>query len=176
MSASSLQCWDWNWLPAWQQAVMALLTSVLKWHTTPSLGSSACETWRLLIPLLWSHAMRIQLPTMPQTPSKIASQALNSFTPQFLSSQKSIREIITLLFPSRMLHLLWFTCYRTDCLLLGLWGVWTKQTYPLNSPPAPSHRRTSSSFPNSVSYHNSNAMRIPAMQGMWRILLLGTNS
>lgn len=137
MSASSLQCWDWNWLPAWQQAVMALLTSVLKWHTTPSLGTSACETWHLVISLLWSSAMVIQLPMMPQTPSKIASQALNSFMPQFPVHKKASGR--SLPFPSRMLHLLWFMCYRTDCLLLGLWSAWTKQTYSLNSPPAPSH-------------------------------------
>lgn len=174
MSASSLQCWDWNWLPAWQQAVMALLTSVLKWHTTPSLGTSACETWHLVISLLWSNAMVIQLPMMPQTPSKIASQALNSSMPQFLSSQKSIREIITLPFPYATSALIYVLQDRLP--LAGTVECLNKTNLSSEQPSSPIPLHMSSSFPNTVSRCNSNAMRIHAMLGMWRILLLATNS
>lgn len=135
MSASSLQCWDWNWLPAQQQAVRALLTSAWRWPTTHSLGFSAHEACG--IRSLHSHgtALWVQLPMIPQSPSGTAGLARNSTVPQVPSLKKS-EEIITPPF-SCATSVLIQVLQDKDWLLLRLCNAWTKLNYPLRTPSHP---------------------------------------
>lgn len=156
MSASSLQCWDWNWLPA--LAVRALLTSVWRWPTTHGLGFSTCEACGFRS--LHSHraALWVQLPMIPQAPSGTASPALNNTMPQSHSLKKS-EEINTLPFSCAMsvlIQVLW----DKDRLLLGLCRIseQNKLTFQ-TTPPAPSHVQMASSYLDPVSCWDNNTMR-----------------
>ena len=174
MSVSNLQCWDWNWLPAKQQAVRALLTSARRWSTTHGLGFSACEVCG--IRSLHSHgaALWVQLPMIPEASSGTASLALNSTMPQFPILKKVRR---SLPFPSCAISVLIQVLWDKHCLLLDCVECLNKMNLPSKHPLLP--HPTLGWLPAIwILFHAETLMpwELHAMQGMWQILLLGTNS